>query len=337
MRDVAARARPHGHRARPGLGPDRPARRRRATCAASPTTPPRWRTRSASTALARPRAHGPARRPAASSARDRSAGRRPRAASSRDRRRPDAARVQRRCRRGSASTRASARSARSTRRSSSSPFPGLLQPHRPAGDRRARRRRRRLPARGAVRRPAGLRGAAARARRPARGASSAGPTGIPPGFGRRARSSSPRPAATARVARARGSTPNSSTSRSRSSVCARRAQEQPAEQADGEDALLDHHHRAGQRLVAQPRVGVLVEGVVRPQEDVAEHGAGQPRGDDVAEPRQVAEPRRLGQRPEQRHPQVHGEEQEARVLERRAATGARPRPRRAAAGARRRG
>ena len=59
-----------------------------------------------------------------------------------------------------------------------------------------------------------------------------------------------------------------------------------------------------------------VEGVAAEDEDVAEHGAGEAHGDDVDELGEVAEPRRLRQRAEQRHPHVRPEEHEAHVLQR---------------------
>ena len=105
---------------------------------------------------------------------------------------------------------------------------------------------------------------------------------------------------------------------------ARGAQEQPAEQPEREQRLLHHHDRAGDVLVGQRRdalggVAVRVEGVedrARPQEQVAENGAGEAHGDHVQQPPEVCEPARHGQRAEQAHPHVDAEAQEHRVLER---------------------
>ena len=81
----------------------------------------------------------------------------------------------------------------------------------------------------------------------------------------------------------------------------------------------------------------VVERAAAEDEDVAEHRRRQAHGDDVDEPRGVAEPRRLGQRAEQRHPHVHPEREEQRVLERVDVVAAARRPRAGRAGATRRG
>ncbi len=101
------------------------------------------------------------------------------------------------------------------------------------------------------------------------------------------------------------------------------AQEQPAEEPEGEDGLLDHHDRPGEVLVGQRGdvegdVSLQVEGVEdgpRPQEDVAEDGGGQADRDDVDQPAEVAEPARRGQGAEQAHPHVDPEAEEHGVLE----------------------
>src|SRR5262245_26035487 len=69
------------------------------------------------------------------------------------------------------------------------------------------------------------------------------------------------------------------------------AQEQPGDRAEGDDRAVDHHHRAGERLVANRREpvepgAVVVDAVDRrpgPDEDVAEHGLEQADDDDVAQ------------------------------------------------------
>src|ERR1700727_3194957 len=79
---------------------------------------------------------------------------------------------------------------------------------------------------------------------------------------------------------------------------ARGAQEQPTEQPECEEGLLDHHDCAGDVLVGERRdvmhgVAVGVEGVEDgpgPEEDVAEDGAGKAHGDDVEQTAEVAEP-----------------------------------------------
>ena len=144
----------------------------------------------------------------------------------------------------------------------------------------------------------------------------------------RRRSSAPRPAATARAARASvSSTPRAAASSSsswRSSPSrAVRAKSHP-KSSQGEDRALDHHDRARGVLVGPGRDAVRAlarrvdpeEDVAAEDEDVAEDGAREAHGDDVAQAREVAEPGRLGQRPEQRHPHVEAARHEAEVLQR---------------------
>ena len=105
---------------------------------------------------------------------------------------------------------------------------------------------------------------------------------------------------------------------------ARRAQEQPAEQADRDERALDHHDRARRALVVGRRdapVGLAggvarIQDAARPQQRVRQHALDQPDGDDVADLRPVAEPRRLRQRAEQRHPHADPEGHEEDVLQR---------------------
>ena len=68
-------------------------------------------------------------------------------------------------------------------------------------------------------------------------------------------------------------------------------------------------------LVRLARGVERVEDSARPDKDVAEQGAEQPYGDDVAELGGVGEPRRLRQRAEQRHPHHRAEDQERQVLD----------------------
>ncbi len=144
----------------------------------------------------------------------------------------------------------------------------------------------------------------------------------------RLRSASPRPAATARAARSSLSSKPRACRQFHQRLAllalARGAQEQPAEQQDRDDRPLDHHDRAGGALVVGGRDAPLrlaggvagIQDAAGPQERVGQHALDQPHGDDVADLRAVAEPRRLGQRAQQRHPHRHPERDEQDVLQR---------------------
>ena len=138
----------------------------------------------------------------------------------------------------------------------------------------------------------------------------------------------PRPAATARPARfSSRSTPCSaanSISSCRSSVwrAARRNSQQKSPIVTSDPSTIMIPPAAtwsppGEMFQA-PLAGRVhvVERAAAEDEDVPEHPGREPHGDDVDEPRGVAEPRRLGQRAEQRHPHVHAEREEQAVLQR---------------------
>jgi hypothetical protein len=101
-------------------------------------------------------------------------------------------------------------------------------------------------------------------------------------------------------------------------------EEDPGEQAEGEEGALDHHHHAGGALVgdrADPPVALArgidrVEHRARPHQDVAEDRAGEAHGDHIADFPGRREPLRHRQRPEDRHPHQAAEKDEHAVLER---------------------
>jgi hypothetical protein len=101
------------------------------------------------------------------------------------------------------------------------------------------------------------------------------------------------------------------------------AHEQPAEEHERHDRSLDHHDRSGDALVGRRRdvPGALAGGVprierrARPQQHVGQHGLDEAHEQHVGQPGEVAEPGRLGQRAEQRHPHGHATADEHDVLE----------------------
>ena len=217
---------------------------------------------------------------------------------------------------------------RSGRRTSSRPRGRRGRP-RSCSPRRSSRRRSRAPA--AAPRRSRRRGWRRRRRRrgPSEQALSPLPAHAPcPRPLSRFSSSSPWPAATARPARASSSwTPRSVGEVEQALLLdplAGDLEEDPGEHAEGEEGALDHHHHAGRALVGErrdPPVALArrvdrVEHRPRPHQHVAEDRPGEADRDHVADLPAGAEPLRLRQRPEDRHPHQAAEEEEGRVLER---------------------